>query len=92
MKPKRQKKIAVAFKLYAPEAVDVQVAGDFTGWDASPLPLERNGGGLWQTQVMLSPARYEYRFLVDGQWQNDPACPDCAPNAFGTANNFIELK
>jgi 1,4-alpha-glucan branching enzyme len=99
MKPKKQTKpaneppkIAVVFKLCAPEAVAVQLAGDFTGWDASPLPLERNSNDLWYTEVRLNPGRHEYRFLVDGQWQNDPACSERIENAFGSSNNVIELK
>jgi 1,4-alpha-glucan branching enzyme len=99
MKPKKQTKpvneppkVAVAFKLRAPEARAAQLAGDFTAWDASPLPMERNSDGLWQTQVSLSPGRHEYRFLVDGQWQNDPDCSACAENAFGSVNNVIEVK
>ena len=33
-------------------------------------------------------ARYEYRFFVDGKWENDPACPlsSCVVNEFGSSN------
>ncbi|MDY6973201.1 MAG: glycogen-binding domain-containing protein [Thermodesulfobacteriota bacterium] len=38
---------------------------------------------------MLYPERYEYRFLVDGQWYNDPQNDLTCPNCFGTQNNVI---
>jgi hypothetical protein len=28
----------------------------------------------------------QYRFLVDGEWQNDPNSPECVANPFGTSN------
>jgi hypothetical protein len=41
---------------------------------------------------MLFPGRYEYKFLVDGRWQIDPAGKQMCWNCFGTQNNVIEVK
>jgi hypothetical protein len=38
---------------------------------------------------MLFPGTYEYRFMVDGQWKNDPNNNQTRINRFGTKNNFI---
>jgi hypothetical protein len=32
------------------------------------------------------PGRYEYRFVIDGKWENDPFCEGCFMNEFGTMN------
>jgi PAS domain S-box-containing protein len=34
----------------------------------------------------LEPGLYEYRFVVDGVWQNDPQCTGRRENDFGTEN------
>ena len=74
------------FSFVAPEAQSVQLAGDFTGWEQSPVMLHKEKNGIWKTSVALLPGAYEYRLLVDGQWQDDPQCPERRPNAFGGKN------
>jgi 1,4-alpha-glucan branching enzyme len=78
--------LPVTFRFHAPQAGAVKLAGDFTQWESAPLALKREGNGEWSTTVKLAPGRYEYRLLVDGQWQNDPQCHELMPNQFGTAN------
>ena len=36
--------------------------------------------------VILPPGVHQYRFVVDGQWSDDPACTQRAPNPFGGEN------
>jgi hypothetical protein len=50
------------------------------------------GGGLWKVQVSLAPGTYHYRFLVDGEWRDDPECTLRVPNPFGTENAVREVK
>lgn len=75
----------------APEAQSVLLAGDFNSWNPEANPLKKTSNGLWKTNVNLSPGRYEYRFLVDGQWLNDPACESYTANPFGEDNCVITL-
>ena len=79
------------FTLDAPAAGAVAVAGSFNGWAADARPLKRGKGGLWQATVLLPPGRYEYRFVVDGQWRDDPACADRVPNGFGSENCVLQV-
>lgn len=81
----------ITFSYFAPQAGSVLVAGDFTEWSASPISLLKEEGGTWKTTVLLQPGRYQYRLLVDGQWQNDPGCPDLQPNDFGSANCVLSV-
>jgi 1,4-alpha-glucan branching enzyme len=76
----------VPFELSAPEAQEVYLAGDFNNWDSSANPMKKDKKRTWKTALSLKPGRYEYRFLVDGNWENDPACCDCVPNEFGSQN------
>jgi 1,4-alpha-glucan branching enzyme len=72
--------------LYAPDAQAVFVAGSFNGWHPSTMPLERQADGRWVAEVVLEAGRHEYRFVVDGQWTDDPLSPAYASNPFGGLN------
>jgi len=76
----------VLFEFLAPEARAVHLAGDFNQWDANAHPMKKDKNGKWATTLSLKPGRYEYRFVVDGKWENDPACSNCVPNEFGSCN------
>ena len=39
-----------------------------------------------------TPACYEYRLLVDGQWRDDPQCANRQPNQFGGQNCVLVLR
>ena len=81
----------ISFKLHAPEAQCVSLAGDFNSWDPEMHPLKKSSAGIWKKMVSLSPGRYEYRFMVDGEWHNDPECTMCSPNPFGSNNCVLVL-
>ena len=76
----------VPFEFLAPDAQEVRLAGDFNDWDAKAGRMKKDKKGIWKTTVSLTPGRYEYRFLKDGSWENDPSCCDCVPNEFGSQN------
>jgi len=76
----------VQFEFLAPEALKVYLAADFNNWDTSANPMKKDKKGLWKITITLKPGRYEYRFLVDGKWENDPSCAGCVPNEFGSMN------
>ena len=81
----------VTFKISAPDAKDVRLAGDFNSWDASNFSLKKSKGGVWKRDLTLKSGRYEYKYLVDGQWQKDPLNNLFTVNTFGTENSVIEL-
>ncbi len=87
-----QEKVLARFVLRAPAARSVAVAGDFNGWRAEATALRRGEGGVWSVLVPLAPGRrYEYAFLVDGEWVADPGAPASAEDGFGGRNAVMEL-
>ena len=76
----------VYFKLEAPEAEEVSVCGSFNNWKTDARPLKQGKKGIWRTHIMLEPGTHEYRFLVDGKWENDPHA-ERVFNAYGTENS-----
>lgn len=74
------------FSFRAPEAISVQLVGDFTHWQENPISLKKEAGGLWRASVDLPPGVHHYRFLVDGEWRDDPDCTLREANDFGGQN------
>ena len=82
----------VQFIFSAPEAHSVSLRGDFNDWDTFANPMKKDKKGIWKVTVNLKPGRYEYRFFVDENWENDPSCIACVPNDFGSMNCVIEVE
>jgi 1,4-alpha-glucan branching enzyme len=72
------------FTFRAPDAASVQLVGDFTHWQEQPIKLQRDEDGVWRATVQLSAGTHHYRFLVDGEWRDDPECMLREPNPFGS--------
>ena len=71
------------FYFKAPDARSVLLVGDFTHWQERPISMARGKGGVWVASVDLQPGRHTYRFIVDGEWRDDPECTLRVPNPFG---------
>jgi len=85
-KPKKRK---VTFSLRSPDAKEVILMGDFNQWNPKVHPMKKNKNEVWEKMTFLYPGTYEYRFMVDGHWKNDPNNNQTRTNQFGTINNVI---
>ena len=81
----------ITFKLEASEAKEAILVGDFNSWDVKKHTMKKDNKGRWTKIVTLAPGRYEYKFFVDGQWQNDPNNDQIVANSFGTLNNILTV-
>ncbi len=73
-------------------AQEVSIAGSFNDWHPSVTPMIRLSDGKWAKELSLAPGRYEYRFVVDGEWVDDPAATELIPNPFGSPNAVLEVR
>ena len=83
----------------APKAKEVFVAGTFNNWSPKSHPLKRNSDGTWALTLGLPPGRYEYKFVIDGEWcceagcdKSHEGCPKCVANEFGTMNRVLLVE
>jgi 1,4-alpha-glucan branching enzyme len=74
------------FRFTAPSATTVSLAGEFTDWQKRAIPMQKGKDGIWTAMVDLKPGKHSYRFIVDGQWADDPDCQIRVPNPYGTQN------
>jgi 1,4-alpha-glucan branching enzyme len=79
----------ILFSVVAPRAKDVQLVGDFTEWLESPIMMDRMKprSRTFAAAVRLDPGTYEYKFIVDGEWMEDPNADQSVPNEYGTRNS-----
>ncbi|MFH1673676.1 MAG: glycogen-binding domain-containing protein [Pseudomonadota bacterium] len=90
-KPKKASSLLIEFKLKAPNAKAVFLAGDFNGWLINKNKMAKDEDGVWKTKVQLPHGKHEYQFVVDGSWWTDPENPNRAWNSFGTQNSVKEI-
>ncbi|MGH7499858.1 MAG: AAA family ATPase [Gemmatimonadales bacterium] len=78
----------VLFTIEAPEATQVQLAGDFNDWTPEGSGMEAVSG-VWAKTLKLAPGRYRYRYVVDGQWRCDPHNAAFEPSPFGGRDSLL---
>jgi len=79
-----------------PGASDVRIAGDFNGWvpDKGVRSLIESEGQtrIWTKIIRLNPGTYQYRYVVDGEWREDPDNPEVASNTVGGRNSVLVVR
>jgi 1,4-alpha-glucan branching enzyme len=62
------------FRVWAPNAVTITVAGTFNGWNSTSHPLASEGGGMWSADITGAYATQEYKYVINGSpvWKTDP--------------------
>lgn len=81
----------VVFTVEAPDAVRVQIAGDFNDWRPEWTGMDRTGR-IWRKVLTLAPGRYRYRYVIDGQWLTDPMNPMVEPSPFSGNDSLFVLE
>ena len=68
----------------------VILAGNFNNWDEEAVKMKRVADG-WEMHMTLTPGVYEYKFIVDGKWMEDPANPERRRNQYNTFNSVLRV-
>jgi hypothetical protein len=84
--------VLVRLVFVQPGARSVHAAGDFNGWNPARTPLEPVANGGWMVTIPLEPGRYEYMFVVDGQWMSDPFATESTDDGFGSRNAVLDIR
>jgi len=86
--PRRE--VVLRFPGYAGR--DVLLAGDFNNWEPDQNVVTRTTGGAVEKILTLQPGVYQYRLVVDGQWQDDTSNPERAANLMGGYNSILRVE
>jgi hypothetical protein len=78
------------FRVRAPRAQRVEVAGDFSGW--LPVPLARNTDGWWTVPARLAPGTQQITVRIDGgAWLVPPGLQALA-DEFGGVVGLLTVR
>ncbi len=81
------------FSVDCPGAKSVFLAGDFNDWDPTARRMKRvrKGGSEFAAVVELEPGRYQFKYIVDGDWCCCPHSPR-ERSAEGIENSVLEVE
>ena len=82
----------VVLSVKAPNAQEVYLAGEFNNWKLDENSRMEQTNGCWTKRLNLNSGKYRYRFVIDGNWSEDPANPATQLNSYGTLDSLLEVK
>jgi len=92
--PGQDREVVVQFR--DPGAQDVRIAGDFNGWvpdkDVRSLVQAEGPERIWTKILSLPPGTYHYRYVVDGEWREDPENARAVPGPVGGRNSVLVVR
>lgn len=69
-------------------AKKVILTGDFNHWNEDSFRMHKTNDG-WELNLRLKAGTYQYKFIIDGKWIEDPTNPNKVYNEFMTHNSVI---
>lgn len=83
----------VVFSIKASQAKEVFVTGDFNNWSMDSDSRMEHSNGAWKKEVRLIGGKnYRYRFVVDGNWIEDPGNPRKELNPYGSMDSLLQVE
>lgn len=84
---------STTFRVWAPFASQVYVAGDFNDWSTTSDPLCSENNGYWSVDVLGASVGQQYKYAIAYQnqplvWRNDPYAHSMTQKS-GTLNSLI---
>ncbi len=70
------------------KAKKVVLSGSFNNWHENELKMLRTAEG-WKLPVFLADGTHTYKFVVDGEWINDPDNPQRRDDGQGNTNSVL---
>lgn len=80
----------MSFYIAAPDAKSVYITGDFNHW--TRVAMSRRPDGWWYAQVMLCHGHHQYRFIVDGKPNLDPAASGVGHDEHGEEVSLVAVS
>src|SRR5206468_6056643 len=82
----------VRLEFFCEKARTVCIAGTFNDWNPEETSMRQTGAGRWSKELFLPPGHYEYQYVVDGKWINDPRAVKSTANAYGGRNSVLVIE
>lgn len=74
-------------------ACRIFVCGDFNDWSANSLQMRQDRDGVWRASIDLPPnQQFEFRYLIDGNWQTDYHADGWSDSGYGSENSIVDTS
>ena len=88
-------KKTIEFYYHDHHAVQVNVAGDFSGWNTQQYSMDQSNEdpGLWRLSIpMMANGVFRYKFFVNGKvWKQDPLNLYKEPDGYNGFNSLFKI-
>ena len=91
LKKELPKLTEIIFSVFAPEAKNVYLVGEFNRWQLEDSARMNQNNGTWSKKINLDSGKYRYRFVIDGNWIEDSSNPFKEVNPYGSVDSLIEI-
>ena len=88
---KKSKDGTVRFVFPGAIANSVFLVGDFNKWDEHSLPMQKTSSNRFELELKIPPGDYQFKYLADGIWWNDPEADDFRPNYWGSEDSVLKV-
>ncbi|MBN2830683.1 MAG: AAA family ATPase [Candidatus Omnitrophica bacterium] len=92
LKERLPKLTEIIFSVFAPEARDVYLVGEFNSWQINDSARMMQNNGTWSKKINLNSGKYRYRFVIDGNWIEDVSNPLKEVNPYGSVDSLVEIS
>ncbi|MBM3244159.1 MAG: hypothetical protein FJZ12_04945 [Candidatus Omnitrophica bacterium] len=92
LKEKLPRLTEIMFSVFAPEAKDVFLVGEFNNWQINESARMAQNNGTWSKKINLDTGKYRYRFVIDGNWVEDSSNPLKEINPYGSIDSLVEIN
>jgi chromosome partitioning protein len=82
----------VTLKFTGLNTADLKVAGDFNDWEPDKDVTTSLSDGIISKTFSARPGTYQYRLIIDGNWQEDLNNPNRVTNEFGETNSVLIVE
>ncbi|WP_109302359.1 glycogen-binding domain-containing protein [Aquimarina sp. AU474] len=73
------------------DAKKVVLSGSFNKWNEDIFRLSKTED-CWTLTLKIKPGEYQYKFIIDGKWIEDPENPNKKVNEFNGFNSVIDIR
>ena len=74
-----------------PTARLISLAGSFNNWQPQHTLFFKEGN-TWRCTLQLPKGSYQYKIVVDGNWQTDPTNPNTQDDGKGNTNSALTVE
>jgi 1,4-alpha-glucan branching enzyme len=69
----------------------VYLVGDFNQWNPTTVRMVPGKDGRFRAKLRLPPGEYQYKFVADGVWLNDPDAERQVVNSYKALSSVVTV-